>query len=147
MTNGIEPSRDVWDRRKQEAMAVLAGSMTKMPVRFWEEKMLFKGVPNTWWRLNAGGFPATNYLSGTHPLFVLRKNGNLNFQICPCSSQGGQFRYIKAGCSLLLTGQRLDRNCFLVEHFRFSLPVTATFSPQPEFRGKVPESCIADGRP
>lgn len=146
MARIADTSTDVWAKRKQEAMAVLAGAVTKMPVRFWDENMLFSGVENTWWRLKTLDFPATNFASGTHPLFVLQKNGNLGYRICPCSSKGGKSRYIKNGCILLQTGERMDRNSFLVERFAFSLPLTATISPQPRFLGKVPPSCIAEVR-
>lgn len=147
MARSVELPKDAWDKRKQEALALLGGVMAKMPVRFWEENMLFKGVENTWWRLKTGGFPATDFTSGTHPLFVLRQIGNQGFQICPCSSKGGKSRHIKKGCTLLRTNERMDRNSFLVERFAFSLPVTATFAPQPSFQGMVPESCLAEGRP
>ncbi len=147
MARSVELPKDAWDKRKQEALALLGGVMAKMPVRFWEENMLFKGLENTWWRLKTGGFPATDFTSGTHPLFVLRKNGNQGLLICPCSSKGGKARYIKKGCVLLRTEERMDRNSFLVERFAFSLPVTATFAPQPRFQGMVPESCLAEGRP
>ena len=146
MAHIVELPKDVWAKRKQEALAVLGGTMAKMPVRFWEENMLFKGVQNTWWRLKTSGFPATDFTSGTHPLFVLRKKGNQGLLICPCSSKGGKSRYIKKGCVLLHTDEHIDRNSFLVERFAFSLPVTATFSPQPNFHGKVPGSCITEVR-
>lgn len=97
MARIVEISTDAWARRKQEAMDVLGGSMTKMPVRFWEANMLFSGVQNVWWRQKTGGFPVTGFASGTHPLFVLRKNGNQSFRICPCSSKGAAFAISKKG--------------------------------------------------
>lgn len=145
MARIVELPKDVWAKRKQEAMAVLDGVVTNtVPVRFWDQNMLFKDVGNTWWRLKTGGFPATDFTSGTHPLFVLRKIGNQAFQICPCSSKGGKVSYIKKGCTLLRTNEQMDRNFFLVERFAFSLPMSATISPQPKFQGKVPESCLAE---
>jgi len=138
---------DVWAKRKQQAMALLGGTMLKMPVRFWDANMLFKGVENAWWRLKTGGFPATNHSSGSHPLFVLAKIGNQGFRICPCSSKGGSSRYIRKGCALMQTNEVVDRNSYLVERFSCTLPASAAFSAQPRLSGIVPDACIRGERP
>lgn len=133
----------VWAKRKQDAWEILGDTMTKLPVRFWEENMLFSGVSNVWWRKQSGGFPATKYSSGSHPLFVLKSKGNVGFLVCPCSSSGSpSARFISKGCKLLSSGNIMDRDSFLVERFAFSLPMNSTFSDQPDFKGKVPETCI-----
>ena len=136
----------VWEQRKQEAKRVLGDTMTKIPVRFWEANMLFSGVKNTWWRAETIGFPATEFKSGTHPLFVLRPSSNLGFNVCPCSSKGYNVqRYIQSGCGLLQSGHVMDRDSFLVERFAFTMPVSSTFKLQPGYMGKVPEACIKGG--
>ena len=135
---------EVWEKRKTEAMALLAGSITKIPVRFWDRHMFFVGVDNTWWRQKTSTFPATNFAKGTHPLFVLRKQGSLGVLVCPCSSSGNTKRFIQKGCVLAQTNKHTDRDSYLVEKIRFSLPYSTTFSPQPIFMGTVPWSCIQE---
>lgn len=146
MVQDADSSTDVWERRKKQAMTILGGVINKMPVRFWEENMLFAEVQNTWWRLKTRTFPATHYTSGSHPLFVLKKEGNQSFQICPCSSKGNRSRYIRKGCTLLQTRKVTDQNSFLVEKFSYRLPISVTFSVQPKFLGQVPEKCINGAR-
>lgn len=143
----FDAADDVWAKRKQEAWEILGDTMTKLPVRYWEKNMLFSGVSNVWWRKITGGFPATKHSSGTHPLFVLGAKGNYGFQVCPCSSSGNiGARFIRRGCKLLLSVNVTDRDSFLVERFAFSLPMNSTFSDQPGFKGKVPETCIHRSR-
>ncbi|NLV96237.1 MAG: hypothetical protein GX043_02725 [Desulfovibrionales bacterium] len=147
MTRIINFTSAIWAKYKQEVHTTLSGTLTKIPVWLWKKNMFFMGVKNTWWKQKTQYFPATQSTQGTHPLFVLDELANQGFRVCPCSSQGSSSRYIHEDCQLTDTNMRMDRNSFLVDRFAFSLPITTMISPLPEYRGKVPQSCIKEGRP
>ncbi|WP_457577158.1 hypothetical protein [Desulfomarina sp.] len=51
-------------------------------------------------------------------------------------------RYIRKNCRLEMKETTIDRNSFLVERFRFTIPLDVRFQMPPIFKGKVPSSCI-----
>jgi hypothetical protein len=111
--------------------------------------MLFTGVADTELKQHTGGsFPATlRQDKTTHPLFVFlaRTTGHLG---CPCSSKGHRRkdRYIAVGCRLDMTPHIMDRNSFLIEKYRFTVPLDHRFQKHLRFHGSVPATCIRDER-
>ncbi len=124
-------------------LSVLGGAIKTLPRVQWQERMFFAGVDDVDLSEWSGGFPATFRKElQTHPVFVLRchHSGHL---LCPCSSSGNKtFRYIKTGCRFEMKKNVSDRNSYLVERFKFTLPLDSRFRRKPIFLGRVPESCI-----
>jgi len=90
------------------------------------------------------GFPATVRKDKfTHPLYVLQVLPGLGHQACPCSSKNfGVRRFVCAGCTLLYTNRQTDRDSFLVETYRFNLPLDSEFTDPLRFMGRVPLECL-----
>ncbi len=110
--------------------------------------MFFTGVADKELRQHTGAFPATLRTdTTTHPIFVLRA-GNTGHLVCPCSSNGRRrkHRFIAIGCRLAMTGQVMDRDSFLIEHYRFTIPLDHRFYHSLRFHGRVPAVCIRDER-
>lgn len=111
--------------------------------------MFFTGAADTELRRHTGSFPATlRKEKTTHPIFVLhaRNTGHL---ICPCSSKGHwrKHRYVAEGCELAMKPHVMDRDSFLIEQYRFTIPLDHRFQKSLCFCGLVPETCIRDQRP
>lgn len=89
---------------------------------------------------------------GQHPVFLLRKNANLGFILCPCSSQEGNETNGNAMmCSYIKKGTRLSRvkkptpiqeNTYIVHQFQFILPEDNEVIGKRNFLGVVPENGI-----
>jgi len=127
-------------------LAAILGAMSRLPLRYWQERMFFTGARDSeLLRLTGSRFPCKPGHEGTHPVFSLRPlPDGVGFKVCPCSSKRPlrtrSFRFIKKGCRLSHTGHVMDRNSYLVEAVRFSIPpsvASALF-----FRGQAPEKCL-----
>ena len=122
----------------------LGSAITKLPVMFWEEKMLFWGAKDKKLRKATQIFP--NRLrkdKTTHPIFILKKIANFGFKVCPCtSSRHSKAKYIEQGCVLEITHYKMDRNSYLLEEFNFNLPREHNWNRDLRFGGKVPCACI-----
>ncbi|MDW7774393.1 MAG: hypothetical protein SCH71_16020 [Desulfobulbaceae bacterium] len=106
--------------------------------------MLFTGAPDQELKECTGSFPATlRKEKNTHPIFVLDAlpEGHL---VCPCSSKGNKQnqRYIRQGCRLEITGRVTDMDSYLVEKYKFTIPLDRRFTRKLFFFGQVPLSCL-----
>jgi len=126
-------------------LSILGDAIRKLSPMQWRERMFFAGVDDIDLKKWTGGFPATfrnDYQ--THPVFVLscRPSGHL---LCPCSSKGRKnCRHIQKGCEFEMKQHISKQNSYLIETFRFTLPLDTRFSREPIFIGRVPLSCIVD---
>lgn len=133
------------------------GSVINLPMAYWRPRFLFAGASDERLsELSQGRFPRTLMPSKTHPVFASKPlPDGVGFQVIPCSTKRPrgkiEFRCIRLGCRLRHTGQRMDRNSFLIDAVRLNLP--ASIGGRLRFRGEVPEKCIAiigrltDGQP
>lgn len=132
---------------EKDIEAVL-GSVTNLPLRYWKEKMFFRGLPDkSAFQLTAGQFPVRP-TSGSHPVFSLKAlPEKAGFRVCPCSSKRPfsreTCRFIGKGCLLLHTGFAIDRDSFLIEKFQFNIPRSQAH--RLRFLGEVPEECLRHG--
>ncbi|WP_157469896.1 hypothetical protein [Desulfobulbus elongatus] len=110
--------------------------------------MFFTGVADKELRQCTGSFPATlRKDKTTHPVFLLQAR-NTGHLMCPCSSKGDRrkHRYIASGCKLEMTPNVMDRDSFLIEQYRFTVPLDHRFQKYLRFHGQVPDTCIHDER-
>jgi hypothetical protein len=141
---------DIWAASKAPPsrpsvdLTALGGAITRLPPRWWRERMFFHGARDLDLRVVTGKFPATFRKDRhTHPIFVLKVLGDLGHKVCPCSSKNwGASRFIRKGCLLEVTGREQERNSYLVEWFTFNLPSDPAFTEGLLFMGLVPETCL-----
>jgi hypothetical protein len=141
---------EIWEASKappsrpSEDLTALGEAITRLPPRYWRERMFFHGARDRDLRVATGKFPATFRKDRrTHPIFVLKMLGDLGRKVCPCSSKNwGAGRFIRSGCILEITGKEQDRNSYLVEWFAFNLPSDPAFTEGLVFMGLVPETCL-----
>lgn len=110
--------------------------------------MFFKGADDHTLKQRTKEFPATfKGKHSTHPLFILSSGLNNTPIACPCSSKGSkkEKRYIKKGCQLKITNRKNDRDTFLVEKYRITIPADKSLVNSLLFMGTVPDSCIKGG--
>lgn len=110
--------------------------------------MFFSGVADIELRRHTGTFPATlRKEKTTHPVFLLHARGTGHL-MCPCSSKGHwrKHRYIAEGCKLEMKPHVMDRDSFLIEQYRFTIPLDHRFQKSLCFCGRVPVACIHDRR-
>jgi hypothetical protein len=139
----------IWERpaapqpRKLD-LELLGAGVRHLPPAYWEPEMFFHGAADLALREHTGGFPTTLRKDQfTHPLFVPQTLPGLGHQVCPCSSKNfGVRRFIRAGCRLLYTNRQTDRNSYLVDFYRFNLPLEPAFSESLRFMGRVPLDCL-----
>ncbi len=124
-------------------LSILGNAIRKLSPMQWQERMFFAGVDDVDLSEWSGGFPATFRKElQTHPIFVLCCNPSGHL-LCPCSSKGNKtLRYIKRGCKFEMKNETSDRNSYLIEKFKFTLPLDSRFRRNPIFLGRVPVSCI-----
>lgn len=144
----VDPASDLTLYLRQPDLSVLGNSIRSLPPTQWQDHMFFTGVADTELRQHTGSFPATLHKKqNTHPVFLLqaRHNGHL---LCPCSSKGHwrKYRFITLGCELEMTSHVMDRDSFLIEQYRFTIPLDHRFQKHLRFCGRVPDSCIRDQR-
>lgn len=150
MANAKPRLAEIWEKpqapgsRPAPDLSVLGASLTRLPPRYWQQRMFFHGARDKDLRTHTGEFPATlRKLSRTHPLFVLKVLGGVGHKVCPCSSKNwGVRRFIRKGCVLEFTGREMDRDSYLVEQCDFNLPADPAFVEGLCFMGRVPESCL-----
>lgn len=150
MANAKPKLAEIWETPRTQAhhpvpdLAVLGEAVTRLPPRYWRERMFFRGARDKDLKARTGEFPATlRKVSRTHPLFVLKMLGDLGHKVCPCSSKNwGAGRFIRKGCLLETTGREMDRHSYLVESCAFNLPTDPAFVEELRFMGRVPESCL-----
>ena len=140
---------EIWEKPKAAALptldpTILGEALTRLPPRYWHERMMFQGARDRDLRVVTGAFPATFHKHRlTHPIFVLKVLSDLGHKVCPCSSKNwGVGRFIRKGCILKITGKEQDRNSYLVEEFAFNLPADPAFTEGLLFMGEVPETCL-----
>jgi hypothetical protein len=143
-----DPTSDLIRHLRQPDLSILGNSIRSLPATQWQDHMFFSGVADTELRRHTGSFPATlRKEKTTHPVFLLkaRHTGHL---MCPCSSKGKrrEFRYIAEGCRLEMTSHTMDLDSFLIEKYRFTIPLDHRFQKHLRFCGRVPVSCIRDQR-
>ena len=134
---------------RQPDLSILGNSIRSLPPTQWQEHMFFTGVADTELRRHTGSFPATlRKEQTTHPIFLLQAR-NTGHLLCPCSSKGHRrkHRYIAEGCELEMKPHVMDRDSFLIEQYRFTIPFDHRFQKHLRFCGLVPEACIHDQRP
>jgi hypothetical protein len=139
-----DPTTDLVSFLHKPDLSVLGHSIRSLPPTQWQDRMFFTGAADTELRKQTGSFPATlRKDKTTHPLFILqaRHTGHL---ACPCSSRGDKRkdRHIVAGCALEMKKHVMDRDSFLIERYRFTLPLDHRFHRQLRFCGRVPTTCI-----
>lgn len=147
--NSLQPS-SLWSSLPRTMTAErdlesILGVVTGLPLPYWKERMLFRGLRDKLaFRWTGGRFPAKRS-SGTHPVFAIKAlPENTGFRVCPCSSKKPFneriFRFIQKGCCLLHTGHTMDRHSYLVDKIRLNIPSSA--ASRLRFMGEVPEDCI-----
>jgi len=143
----IEAETELLSQIRRPDLSVLGDAVRKLPPMQWRERMFFAGIDDLDLRNWSGGFPATfREKLQTHPIFVLRCNPSGHL-LCPCSSRGRKScRYIKKGCEFEMKNTVSDRNSYLIEKFKFTLPLDSRFRRDPIFIGRVPVSCIIGER-
>lgn len=146
---GYKSERErVLSSMRKPNLSLLGGSITALPKKYWEANMLFLGAPDQDLKELTGDFPRTfRKDKTTHPVFVIEARST-GHRFCPCSSKGYPFekRYIRKGCSLKMSKEKMDRDCFLVDSCSFTLPLSMQFGKKLRFMGLVPECCIIDER-
>jgi len=129
-------------------LKILGESIRSLPPSQWKERMFFSGFKDNELRAHTGSFPATLRTDKTtHPVFILGSN-SISHVVCPCSSKGSRKkqRYIAKGCALEMKNHVMDRDSFLVERYRFTVPLDGRLTSHLQFRGVVPATCIRGGR-
>lgn len=117
----------------------------RLPLRYWKERMLFRGLQDQMTSQLTGGLFPAKLASGAHPAFSLQElPDRAGFRVCPCSSRKPfhtkRYRYIKEGSCLRYTGHITDRNSYLIENVPFNIPPAVARTLR--FMGEVPEECI-----
>lgn len=151
-TNPLEPS-SLWSSPPRTMTAErdlesILGAVTGLPLPYWKERMLFRGLQDKLsFQWSGGRFPARPG-SGTHPVFSLKAlPDGARFRVCPCSSKRPfgekSFRFIQKGCRLLHTGYIMDRHSYLIEKIQLNIP--DSLAPRLRFLGEVPEEHIRHG--
>jgi hypothetical protein len=149
MSSGTAKFAVIWEKAaapqpRKFDLELLGAAVRQLPPVYWEPEMFFHGAADEALREQTGGFPATLRKDQlTHPVFVLRTLPGLGHQVCPCSSKNfGVQRFIRGGCTLLYTHRQTDRDSYLVESYRFNLPLDPEFSRHLRFMGRVPLDCL-----
>ncbi len=129
---------------RPDVLEEMGESVLRIPFHYWEERFWFRGALNTALREKTGVFPARLGLKGeTHPVYMLRKIGNLGFQACPCTSKSHKKAlHIRKGCVLEITKREVDRNSYILRQMVFNLTEQDSFRRNMMFIGRVPESCL-----
>ena len=144
-----EPAADLIRYLRQPDLSILGDSIRSLPPLQWQDRMFFTGMADTELRQHTGGsFPATlRKDTTTHPIFLLQAR-NTGHLVCPCSSKGHsrKYRYIAEGCALVMKSFVMDRDSFLIEQYRFIIPLDHRFQKPLCFCGRVPDTCIHDQR-
>ena len=144
-----EPVADLIRYLCQPDLSILGNSIRSLPPLQWQDRMFFTGMADTQLRLYTGCvFPATlRKDTTTHPAFLLQAR-NTGHLMCPCSSKGQRrkYRYIAKGCALEMQSFIMDRDSFLIEQYRFIVPLDQRFQKPLCFCGRVPNTCIHDQR-
>lgn len=120
-----------------------ASSIRFLPLAIWPERGLFAGAKDASLRkFTAGRFQAKKTsTSSSHPIFVLRKVGNLAHRVCPCSTKKYyNKRAITKGCVLEHTSYVLKERTYLVEDCVFQIPKDKRFLWNLRYWGRVPET-------
>ncbi len=127
-------------------LELLEGSaIKKIPFECWQERMFFYGGCDHKLKELTGSFPATfRKHHTTHPVILLEKNASHSFTACPCTSKPKKsLSYIKADCPLDMTGNKLDRNSYIVRQYKFNLSPDPAFHRKLTLVGIVPEKCLS----
>lgn len=130
----------------EKNLSMILGSVTRLPLKYWQSCFFFTGAADNELFLNTGGeFPKTPQNDKTHPIYALAPlPNNAGFRVCPCSSKRPfslrDYRWIKKDCRLEYTGHKMDKNSHLIEQFWFNIP--GTMAGKVRFRGKVPATCL-----
>ncbi len=143
-----EPTVDLIRSLRRPDLSILGNAILALPPTQWQDRMFFINAPDTELKAVTGVFPATYRPNkSTHPLYILRA-GSTGHLACPCSSKGhGQRnRFIASGCRLEMKEAVIDRDSFLLEQYRFTLPLDHRLYKAVRFFGRVPESCLRDCR-
>lgn len=146
---GIRLWSDLNGRTADRDLDLVLGAVTKLPLRYWRERMFFFGASDKdLFHLTEGRFPRKRIPKHTHPIFALEPlPENAGFRVCPCSSKRSfgnhQFRYINKGCRLDYTHHEMDRDSYLLEALRMNIPESV--GADLRFKGVVPPTCIRGG--
>ncbi|MCP4110918.1 MAG: hypothetical protein GY749_36255 [Desulfobacteraceae bacterium] len=138
-------NQDVLNLLKPVNLHKIGPGIKNLPPAQWETRMSFSGADDIKLKsLTRNKFPHT--CKETHPIFILKVIGNLGHEVCPCTSSPfiKKGRFIKKGCQLEYIGNITDKNSYLVEDYRFTLPADPEFRRKLKFRGRVPEACIQE---
>jgi len=127
-------------------LEMVLGSTVYLPIRFWRKNFYFSGALDQ--ALHArteGAFPETVLEGKSRPLFVSKAfQQGVGAAAAPCTSKRpyrmAHCHFICKGCRLLHTGFETDKTSYILDRFRFNVPVS--LSEALRFRGEVPLSCI-----
>ncbi len=140
-------NQDILNLLKPVNLQKIGPGIKYLPPAQWEARMFFSGALDLKLKsLTGGKFPFV-CRGGTHPIFILKVIGNLGHELCPCTTNPlykKKGRFVKKGCRLEYTGNTTDKNSFLIEDCRFTLPSDPKFRQNLNFRGRVPETCIKE---
>jgi hypothetical protein len=120
-------------------------STVYLPMRFWRKNFWFTGaLDETLHECTQKAFPAKVLEGKTRPLFVLKPFQQGFSAVAPCTSRTpyrfSHCHFIHQGCRLLHTGFEVDKTSYILNRFRFNIPVSLAETLR--FRGEVPLSCI-----
>jgi len=125
----------------------ILGAVIRLPLPYWQPRMFFLGARDKeLLQLTERRFPVKPKRS--HPIFSLEAlPDRVGFRVCPCSSRKPydtrRYRFIEKGCTLLHTGNSMDRNSYLVEKVTFNIPPSVARALR--FWGEVPGNCMGEG--
>jgi len=143
-----DPTASLIAQLRKPDLSILGNAIRSLPPTQWQDRMFFTGASDHELKGLTGSFPATfRPDKNTHPVFILQA-GSSGHTACPCSSSGDRKRdrYIQINCQLEMKANTMNRDSFLIERFRFTLPLDHRFYKTLHFFGRVPIACIQDLR-
>lgn len=129
-------------------LSVVLGAAINLPMRYWRPNFLFTGAKDKdLHEMTSGAFPAKLAPQKTHPVFCVQPlPDGVGAKVHPCSSKKPwrrkkqKPRYIQKGCVLLHTRFQTNKNSYLLDMIRLTIP--SSMAMDLHFRGEVPVECV-----